>query len=151
VTQSVSRHIDAPPAAIYRAMLDREAVAAWRVPDNMRSEVHAFEAREGGTFRVSLTYDAADASGKTRANTDTYRGRFLALVPDETIVETIEFETDNPAMAGEFTVTTMLADADGGTDVTMTFEGLPSGVAPADNELGTRMALAKLAALVEAG
>jgi hypothetical protein len=32
----------------------------------------------------------------------------------------------------------------------MAFEGLPPGVRPSDNELGTRMALAKLAALVEA-
>ena len=66
-------------------------------------------------FRVSLTYDAPDATGKTQANTDTYHGRFIALVPDERVVEAIEFETDNPALQGELTVTTTLADADGGT------------------------------------
>jgi hypothetical protein len=31
------------------------------------------------------------------------------------------------------------------------YDGLPPGVAPADHELGWRMALGKLAALVEAG
>jgi hypothetical protein len=33
----------------------------------------------------------------------------------------------------------------------MEHDGIPRGVSPADNELGSRMALAKLATLVEAG
>jgi hypothetical protein len=47
------------------------------------------------------------------------------------------------------TMTTTLVDADGGTDVTVLHEGIPAGVSDADNELGTRMALDNLAALVE--
>jgi hypothetical protein len=43
-----------------------------------------------------------------------------------------------------------LADADGGTDVLGVHDNLPPGVSPADNETGWRMALDKLAALVEA-
>ena len=39
----------------------------------------------------------------------------------------------------------------GGTDVLVEFKGLPRGVSTADNEIGTRMALAKLAEFVEAG
>ena len=42
-----------------------------------------------------------------------------------------------------------LAGADGGTEVVMLHQGLPAGVSPQDNELGTRMALDKLAAMVE--
>src|ERR1044072_9094474 len=52
----VLHHIAAPRAAVYRALLDPKAVARWRVPDGMTSEVHLFEAHEGGRFRVSLTY-----------------------------------------------------------------------------------------------
>ena len=48
------------------------------------------------------------------------------------------------------TITTTLTDAPGGTDILVAYEGLPPGVSPADNEAGTRMALAKLAKLVEA-
>ena len=49
-------------------------------------------------------------------------------------------------------MTTSLADADGGgTDVLAVHDGLPPGVPAADNEAGWREALAKLAALVEAG
>ena len=44
-----------------------------------------------------------------------------------------------------------LADAGGGTDILAVHDGLPPGLSPADNEAGWREALAKLAALVEAG
>lgn len=130
-------------------MLDPDAVAQWKVPDGMRSEIHVFEPRQGGAFRVSLTYDAPDATGKTAGRTDTYHGRFLKLVPDELLVEAVEFETDDAELRGEMKITTTLADAGAGTDVTMLHEGLPPGVPPEDNETGTAMALAKLAALLE--
>ena len=47
------------------------------------------------------------------------------------------------------TVTITLTDADGGTDLHAVHEGLPLGVSLEDNEAGWRMALDKLAALVE--
>jgi hypothetical protein len=77
-----------------------------------------------------------------------YHGRFVRLEPNERVVEVHEFETADSALSGEITITTV-ADTDGGTDLLLVFEGLPSGVSPTDNELGTRMALDKLAALVE--
>ena len=39
------------------------------VPSGMTSHVHAFEDREGGTFRISLTYDAPTGTGKPTAHT----------------------------------------------------------------------------------
>jgi uncharacterized protein YndB with AHSA1/START domain len=144
-----TQHIKAPRAAVYRALLDPAAVARWRVPDGMSSVVHEFEAREGGAFRVSLTYDEPGATGKSAAHTDTYHGHFARLVPDEQVVEVVEFETGDPALQGTMTMTTTLTDAAGGTDVAIDHEGLPAGVSAADNELGTRMSLANLARLVE--
>jgi uncharacterized protein YndB with AHSA1/START domain len=146
----VSRRIRAPRPAVYRALLDPDAVAAWRVPDGMSSVVHTFDARVGGAFRVSLTYDAANAAGKTAAHTDTYHGHFAALVPDERVVEVLAFETADPQLQAEMTLTTTLVDTDGATEITIAYEGLPAGVDPADNETGTRMALDKLAALLQA-
>jgi uncharacterized protein YndB with AHSA1/START domain len=116
----------------------------------MSSRVHAFDAREGGTFRISLTYDEPTGTGKTSAHTDTYHGRFVRLVPDEQVVEVLEFETADAAMQGEMTITITLADAGGGTDVLAVHDGLPPGISPADNETGWTMALDKLAAYVEA-
>jgi uncharacterized protein YndB with AHSA1/START domain len=121
------------------------------VPTGMTSYVHAFESREGGRFRISLTYDEPTGTGKTTAHTDTYHGRFVKLVPNEQVVEVVEFETADLALQGEMTITITLADADGGTDVIAVHDSLPSGVSRTDNETGWRMSLTNLAALVESG
>ncbi|WP_224365982.1 SRPBCC family protein [Hyalangium versicolor] len=150
-TTRLRRHVNAPRASVYRALLDARAVATWMVPDGMTSHVHEFEPREGGAFRISLTYDAPTGTGKTTARTDTHHGRFVKLVPDEQVVQVTEFETEDPALRGEMTITFTLSDADGGTDILAVHEGVPPSVPPADNETGWSMSLAKLAALVEAG
>jgi uncharacterized protein YndB with AHSA1/START domain len=142
--------VNAPRATVYRALLDARAVATWMVPTGMTSHVHAFDAREGGLFRISLTYDAPTGTGKTTAHTDTYHGHFVTLVPDEQVIEVVEFETTDAAMRGEMTITIALADADGGTEILAVHDGLPPGVPAADNELGWQSSLDKLAALVEA-
>jgi uncharacterized protein YndB with AHSA1/START domain len=142
--------VSAPPSAVYWALLDADAIARWRVPAGMTSQVHEFEAREGGSFRISLTYDAPTGAGKSATNTDTYHGHFAKLLPNEQVVEVFEFETADPDLRGEMTMTTTLAEADGGTDVLVVHEGIPDSVPVADNETGTRMALANLAKLVEA-
>jgi uncharacterized protein YndB with AHSA1/START domain len=146
----VTRHINAPRASVYRTLLDADAVATWMVPTGMSSQVHAFDPREGGAFRISLTYDAPTGSGKTTTQTDTYHGRFVTLVPNEQVVEVVEFETEDPALQGEMTITMALTDADGGTEISAVHDRLPPGLSSVDNETGWRLSLAKLAALIEA-
>ena len=115
----------------------------------MEARVHDFDPHEGGEYRVSLTYKDPRRAGKSSQHTDTYHGRFLRLVPNEQVIETMQFETDDPGLLGSMTLTTTLNDADDGTEVVMIHAGLPDAVPAADNELGTRMALEKLARLVE--
>jgi uncharacterized protein YndB with AHSA1/START domain len=83
---------------------------------------------------------------------DMRHGRFVKLVPDEQVVQALEFETTDPALRGEMTVSFTLVDAEAGraTDVVAVHDRLPPGLSAADNETGWRMSLAKLAALVEA-
>lgn len=145
----LTQHVKAPRALVYRALIDAQAVARWMVPDNMTSRIHFFESREGGAFRISLTYATPGEVGKTSAHTDTYHGRFVSLIPDEEVVEAIEFETDDPSMRGEMTVSFTLKDVAGGTEVLAVHSDLPPGLSPADNELGWRLSLEKLARLVE--
>jgi uncharacterized protein YndB with AHSA1/START domain len=145
----VSRHLNAPRSAVYAALLDAAAIARWRVPDGMHSHVHEFDAREGGRFRVSLTYTAPVSAGKSAARTDTYHGHFVKLVPNEQVIEEIEFDTADAALHGAMIMTTTLSDSAGGTDVLIVHEGIPDSVPVADNEAGSRMALDKLARLVE--
>jgi len=143
------RHIRAPRSAVYRALIDPDMLIKWKIPAAMIGEVHAFDAREGGAFRISLTYVLPDRAGKTSAHTDTYHGHFARLVPDALVVEVIEFETSDPDLMGTMTITTSLTDAGAGTDLVAVHDGLPAGVSAADNELGWWMALEKLAALLE--
>jgi uncharacterized protein YndB with AHSA1/START domain len=143
--------LNAPRAKVYKALIDADAIMKWKVPTSMTSYVHSFEGREGGTFRVSLTYKAPTGTGKTTPHTDTYHGRFVKLVPNRQVVEVDEFETVDPALQGEMTITITLTDADGGTNILGVHEGLPPGLSPVDNEVGWSEALARLAALVEAG
>jgi uncharacterized protein YndB with AHSA1/START domain len=146
----ITRHVHAPRARVYRALLDAREVATWMVPDGMTSQIHAFDPRQGGAFRISLTYDAPTGTGKTTAHTDTFHGRFVRLVPDEQVVQRVEFEASDPALRGEMTITYDLVDAGGGgTELRAVHDRLPPGVSEADNELGWRISLGKLAALVE--
>ncbi len=148
-TTRLTRHIRAPREQVYRALLDAEAVRQWKVPDDMTSHVHSFDARDGGEFRISLTYDLPTTAGKTDPQTDSFHGRFVRLVPGREVVQVVEFESDDPAMAGEMTITYSLTDADGGTYLVGIHENLPPGVSPAANEVGWRMSIDKLAGLVE--
>ncbi|MFI7668897.1 SRPBCC family protein [Nocardia sp. NPDC049526] len=144
-------YVKAPRATVYRLLLDPDAVAAWQVPTGMTSEVHEFDPREGGPFRISLTYDEPADTGKTTAQTDTFHGRFVRLVPDEQVVQIVEFETDDPSVTGEMTITIDLADSDGGTQINAVHDGLPEGVPLDQNELGWSISLGKLATLAETG
>ena len=149
-TTIVRRRIDAPRSRVYRAMLDPATLAQWKVPDGMSLRVHEFEPREGGRIRISLTYASPTEAGKSSADTDSYHGRFVRLVPDSLIVEVDEFETEDPALRGEMTSTIELLDAGDATELVARHDGLPPAISLADNETGWRMALDKLAALVSA-
>src|SRR3712207_3043668 len=91
-TTRITRHIKAPRALVYAALLDQHSAAQWKVPEGMTCRIHEFDAREGGAFRISLTYDQPTGTGKTTSHTDTYHGRFAKLVPNEQVVEVDEFE-----------------------------------------------------------
>ncbi|MHB8619109.1 MAG: SRPBCC domain-containing protein, partial [Chloroflexota bacterium] len=77
------------------------------------------------------------------------QGRFVTLVPHEKIVESVTFESEDPAFAGQMTVTWTLADVGAGTEVSVLCEDIPAGVRLEDNETGSRSSLRKLAAFVE--
>jgi uncharacterized protein YndB with AHSA1/START domain len=147
----VSRIIKAGRKTVYDAFLDPKSLAQWLPPNNMTGRVHSFDPREGGRFRMSLTYQDPEHSlgGKTSEDTDTFQGRFAELVPYSKIVEVVEFESQDPAFAGEMTLIVTLADAGGGTEITMLCKDIPKGIRPEDNELGCKQSLQKLAALIE--
>jgi uncharacterized protein YndB with AHSA1/START domain len=146
-----SRVIIATPRAIYRAFLDPEAVTSWRPPEGMSARIFAFDPRVGGAYRMAFIYDdiSDGARGKTSASEDVVTGRFVDLVPDERIVEDVEFESADPAFAGTMRVTTTLTPVAYGTKVAFCCEHVPPGISPEDHQLGMASTLKNLAAFIE--
>jgi uncharacterized protein YndB with AHSA1/START domain len=148
---SASRLIKASPRSIYQAYMDPQALISWLPPAGMTARIDAFDPREGGVYRMALTYDQSDhsAPGKTSEHSDVVRGRFLELVADERIVQLVEFESKDPAFAGEMKITWLLTAVPGGTHVAILCENVPEGIRHEDHEAGLRSTLENLAAFAE--
>ena len=56
----IRRHINAPRATVYQALIDPRAIAQWKVPAGMSCQVHSFEPRSNGkgemTKRESIAF-----------------------------------------------------------------------------------------------
>jgi hypothetical protein len=51
-----ARIIKARPEELYAAFMDPAALVAWLPPAEMTGQIHAFDARVGGGYRMSLVY-----------------------------------------------------------------------------------------------
>jgi uncharacterized protein YndB with AHSA1/START domain len=143
----VSRVIKARPDQLYAAFMDPAALIAWLSPGEMTGKIHAFDARIGGGYRMSLFYPASEraARGKTSDREDMVDVRFVELAPARRIVEAVTFVTTDPALAGEMTIVVTFQEVPGGTEVTFLCQNLPPGLRVEDNEAGTRLSLEQLA------
>lgn len=147
---TAARVIQAPPSAIYRAFMDPESLVSWLPPEGMSARIDEFDAREGGTYQLTLTYEADPSYvGKTSDNTDVSRGRFLKLVPDTKIVTAGVFDSEDPAFAGEMTQTWYLEEVPEGTKVTIVSENVPPGIGKEDHDAGMNSSLGNLADFLE--
>ncbi|HEV2516842.1 MAG TPA: SRPBCC family protein [Devosia sp.] len=139
--------IDAPPAAIYRAFIDPNALLTWLPPDGMTGEMLEFEPRPGGAFRMALHY-SVPGHGKTTEDTDIVESEFAELVPNQRVVQLVRFRSDDPAFAGIMRMVWDLEPADGGTRVIFLAEDVPPGVSKEDHDKGLRSSLQNLARYV---
>ena len=147
-----SRVIEAPIETVFRAFADPAALEAWMCPENMTGKVHAFDGRAGGGYDMSLFYEPSDTvhSGKSAEKEDRYTAWFVEWQPPTRILQTIEFDSADPAFAGVMRLEIVLKElASTRTEVTMAFDDIPAGIRPEDNDAGTRSSLEKLARYVE--
>jgi uncharacterized protein YndB with AHSA1/START domain len=146
-----SRLIPAGPDRIYAAFTDAAALVAWLPPGEMTGQMHAFDARVGGGYRMSLFYPPTERHfrGKAAEREDMVDVRFVALAPPHRIVETIRFVTADPSLLGEMTLTATFDAVPGGTAVTLLFDNLPPGLRVEDNEAGARLSLDQLSSWLE--
>jgi uncharacterized protein YndB with AHSA1/START domain len=148
---SASKVIKASPRTIYKAFVDPSALVSWLPPKGMTGHIHEFDARSGGSYRMSLTYMETDhaTQGKTSEHADIVKGRFLEFIPNERIVQLVEFESDDPIFSEEMTMTWTLTAVPEGTAVTIVCENVPEGIQKEDHDIGLRSSLENLAAFTE--
>jgi uncharacterized protein YndB with AHSA1/START domain len=149
-TDAASQVIAAPPAQVYAALVDRDALTAWLPPEGMTARFERFDPRPGGSYRLVLTYaDASRAPGKTTTDSDVVEARYVEVVPDVRVVQAVDFVSDDPAFAGTMTMTWEVAAVDGGTRVDITAADVPDGISAEDHATGLASSLANLANFVE--
>lgn len=147
---SASRVIKASPQVLYQAFLDPTSLVSWLPPGGMKGEIQRFEPREGGSYRMALTYEGAEHTpGKSSEHADVVEGRFVELVPNVRVVQLIDFESDDPEFAGTMKMTWSLARVPTGTEVSISCENVPDGISKEDHAVGLASSLENLAAFVE--
>lgn len=139
----------APPEQVYLHLITARSIGIWMVPDNMTSFSYTFSAVNGGRFRISLTYENPDRRGKSISYTIIQKGTFVKLEPNRQVVQKMAFETADPRLQGEMTLTFTLSPTSAGTRLLTVHDGIPDGVAITDNKRAWSQALTKLAKLVE--
>jgi uncharacterized protein YndB with AHSA1/START domain len=146
-TDSASIEIPAAAEAVYAAFSDPAALMRWLPPGSMTGRVLEYDFREGGRYRIALTYEGTAPAnvGKTHGRTDVSTGRFVSLRPFARIVQTVEFETANAAFTGEMTLNWSFEPTPSGTKVTVSAENVPEGITEADHDAGLRSSLENLA------
>jgi uncharacterized protein YndB with AHSA1/START domain len=140
-TIKLHRVFRAPPARVYKAFLDADAMAKWLPPNGFTGKVHHADAKVGGTYKMSFTNFT---SGKSHS----FGGKYLELVPGEKIRYTDKFDDAN--LAGEIQVTIALKKVSVGTEVNIEQAGIPDVIPPDACYLGWQESLILLAKLVEA-
>jgi len=147
---SASRVIAATPDRIYAALVDQHALVKWLPPTGMTGHFEAFDARPGGVFRMSLTHEDSSLSGKSDGASDVVDGLFVELTPDARVVQSVVFESDDPAFAGTMTMTWELRAVARGTEVVISADNVPVGISVDDHVTGMNASLDNLAGFVQA-
>src|SRR5215475_9389389 len=99
--------------------------------------------------RCSILHPSRCTAAKPRSGKTVSRHDSSNLRPQTRIVQAITFDSPDPTVAGEMSMTVTFEERDSGTEVTILFEQIPPGIRPEDNDAGTRSSLEKLARYVE--
>ncbi len=139
-TVRLHRVLRAPPAKVYRAFLDADAMARWIPPYGFLCQVHHIDPRVGGTFRMSFRNFGTGHS-------HSFGGEYIEMVPDTLLRYTDVF--DDPNLPGKMDVTVALKAVSCGTDLSITQAGIPAVIPLEMCYLGWQESLEQLAKLVE--
>lgn len=142
--------MDVPVHRVFEALVDRDALETWLPPGGMTARFERFDPVPGGSYRLVLTYaDPAGARGKSSADSDIVEVRYLDIVPNDRVVQAVDFVADDPAFAGTMTMTWTIQAADGGSRVEIVADDVPDGISAVDHAVGLASSLDNLARFVE--
>ena len=139
-TVKLHRVLKAPPAKVYRAFLEADALSKWIPPYGFTCTVHHLDAKVGGTFKMSFR-------NFTTGGVHSFGGEYLELVPDTLLRYTDKF--DDPNLPGVLQIKVTLKPVLCGTDVSIEQSDIPEAIPLEMCYLGWQESLAQLAALVE--
>lgn len=139
-TITLHRVFAAPPAKIYKAFLDADALVKWLPPHGFTAKMHQQDLKVGGSFKMSF-------SNFSTGSSHSFGGTYLELVPDKLIRYTDKF--DDPNLPGEMQVTVQIKPVLVGTEVHITQAGIPDVIPPEACYLGWQESLQLLALLVQ--
>jgi uncharacterized protein YndB with AHSA1/START domain len=147
---SASKLIRASASRIYHAFATPNAMETWLPPLGMTGRMLNFDFREGGAYRMRLTYsDPLHASGKTTNDADEVKVRFVKLVEGKRIEQAVTFNSEDPAFSGEMRIVWVLEPVAGGTLLTVRCENAPAGIRPEDHQAALMSTLNNLAKFAE--
>lgn len=122
----------------------------WLPPSGMTGEMLHFDFREGGSYRMRLTYaEPQHGGGKTSDDFDEVEVRLTKLDGGRRIEQEITFESADPGFSGVMRMIWTFDPEDGGTRVTVRAENVPEGIRPEEHDAGLNSSLGNLAAFVE--
>jgi len=137
---TLHRVLKASPQKIYRAFTEPNAMASWLPPYGFICVVHSFEAKVGGSYKMSFTNFS---TGKGHA----FGGTFLDIKPNEFLKYKDKF--DDPNIPSEMITSVWLKKVSCGTEIKVIQEGIPSAIPTEMCYLGWQESLEKLMKLVE--
>ena len=115
---AIKRFINAPRERVHRAWTDPTELKRWFGPENVRTINLAADVRVGEKYR----WDLLKEDGEEWACLGEYR----ELVPGKKVVFTWRWDDDENWEGHNSIVTVELSDRDGGTELKLTHEQLPS-------------------------
>lgn len=138
------------PERVFAALTDPGALVEWLPPKGMHGRFERFDMREGGSYRLVLTYDdSSGAPGKTSAASDVSEVRITGIVHNSRIVQEVDFESDDPAFQGTMTMEWRLRADEVGTTVEFEARNFPDGIRARDHAEGLTSSLSNLAGYLE--
>lgn len=132
----IRRFIKAPRDRVYAAWSDPAELKKWFGPENVKTRDLVADVRVGGQFR----WDCTDPEGKEV----TISGEYRELQLGRKIVFTWQLEEDEDWKDRTSMVTVEFFDREGGTEIHLIHEKLPSKPSREDHQQGWKSVLDKL-------